>query len=244
MSARALDEIVNRIVQERQATGAAGTDLLGLLLAARDENGGGGLSDAELRDEVMTLFLAGHETTATLLTFLFLGLSRRPDIQAQVHAEVRAALGNRAPEAVDLPQMPLLNACIQETLRLYPPAWLVPRQATGPVTVAGVPLQEGSNVSVNIFLIQRNARFWPQPDAFRPERWLGQTRAPGAFMPFGLGARMCIGNHLALLEAGVIAALVLRNSTLDVPGGGPTGLNADVTLGPDGPVMAEVSSES
>lgn len=239
-SARALNGIVNRIIRERRAAGSSGQDLLGMLLAARDENGEGGLSDTELRDEVMTLFLAGHETTATLLTFLFLSLSRRPDIRGQVQAEVRATLGDRTPEAADLPAMPLLNACIQETLRLYPPAWLVPRQATRPVTVAGVPLAEGDNVSVNIFLIQRNARFWPAPNEFRPERWAERTRTPEAFLPFGLGARMCIGNHLALLEAGLIAALVLRDFILSVPGGGPTGLNADVTLGPDGPVLAQV----
>ena len=117
---------------------------------------------------------------------------------------------------------------------------LVPRQATAPVTVAGVAVPEGSNVSVNIFLIQRNARFWPQPDAFRPERWGEGGRTPEAFMPFGAGARMCIGNHLALMEAGLIAALVLRDFDLEVPGGGPTGLVAGVTLKPDGAVRGRV----
>lgn len=244
-AARALDAIVHRIIRERRASGTEGRDLLGMLLAARDEEGpdqksGGGLTDAELRDEVMTLFLAGHETTATLLTFLFLALARSPEVRGQVQAEVRAVLGDRAPTAADLRNLPLLNACIQETLRLYPPAWLVPRQATGPVTVAGVPLREGDNVSVNIFLLQRNARYWPQPDAFLPERWLEGGRTPEAYMPFGAGARMCIGNHLALMEAGLIAALVLRDYTLDVPEGGPTGLLAGVTLKLDGAVRAVV----
>lgn len=241
-AARALDALVHRIIRERRASGAEGNDLLGMLLAARDEKGGGGLSDAELRDEVMTLFLAGHETTATLLTYLFLNLSRHPEVREGVQAEVREVLGNRPPTAADARSLPLLNACIQETLRLYPPAWLVPRQATQPVTVAGVPLDEGANVSVNIFLLQRNARFWPQPDAFQPERWLNQTRTPEAFMPFGAGARMCIGNHLALMEAVLIAALVVRDYTLDVPDGGPTGLVAGVTLKPDGTVGARVFS--
>ncbi|WP_102126745.1 cytochrome P450 [Deinococcus planocerae] len=240
-AARALDAVVHRIIRERRASGAAGDDLLGMLLSARDEEGGSGLSDAELRDEVMTLFLAGHETTATLLTFLFLALSRHPGVRGRVQAEVREVLGDRAPTAADARTLPLLNACLQETLRLYPPAWLVPRQATGPVTVAGVPLPEGTNVSVNILLLQRNARYWSEPDAFRPERWLGGGRTPDAFMPFGAGARMCIGNHLALMEATIIAALVLRDFTLDVPGGGPAGLVAGVTLKPDGPVVAGVS---
>ncbi|WP_216318403.1 cytochrome P450 [Deinococcus aestuarii] len=243
-AARALDGIVHRIIRERRASGSEGGDLLGMLLAARDEEGGGGLSDAELRDEVMTLFLAGHETTATLLTFLFLELSRHPGVRGRVQAEVREVLGDRTPTAGDARNLPLLNACIQETLRLYPPAWLVPRQATEPVTVAGVPLPEGTNVSVNIFLLQRNARYWDQPDAFRPQRWLGGGRTPEAFMPFGAGARMCIGNHLALMEAAIIAALVLRDFTLDVPGGGPTGLVAGVTLKPDGTVQARVRAAS
>ncbi len=243
-SARALDDIVRGMIAARREAAhtdpAQARDLLGMLLAARDEKGQGGLSDGELRDEVMTLFLAGHETTATLLTFLFLNLARHPEVRSQVQAEVRGVLGDRVPGAADLPALPLLNACIQETLRLYPPAWLVPRQATRSVTVAGVPLTQGDNVSVNVFLIQRNARFWPQPDAFRPERWQTGARTPEAFMPFGAGARMCIGNHLALLEAGLIAALVLRDFTLDVPGGGPQGLVAGVTLKPDGPVVARV----
>ncbi|MCP2013898.1 cytochrome P450 [Deinococcus sp. HSC-46F16] len=240
----ALDAIVHRILRERRASGERGGDLLGMLLAARDEDGRGGLTDAELRDEVMTLFLAGHETTATLLTFLFLSLSRHPEVRAGVQAEVRAALGDRTPTAADLRGLPLLNACIQETLRLYPPAWLVPRQATAPVTVAGVDVPQGGNVSVNIFLIQRNARYWPQPDAFRPERWLDGGRTPEAFLPFGAGARMCIGNHLALMEAGLIAALVLRDFDLEVPGGGPTGLVAGVTLKPDGAVRGRVRAVS
>jgi cytochrome P450 len=243
-SARALDDIVRGMIAARREAAhtdpTEARDLLGMLLAARDENGQGGLSDGELRDEVMTLFLAGHETTATLLTFLFLNLARHPEVRSQVQAEVRGVLGDRVPGAADLPALPLLNACIQETLRLYPPAWLVPRQATRAVTVAGVPLTQGDNVSVNVFLIQRHARFWPQPDAFRPERWQTGARTPEAFMPFGAGARMCIGNHLALLEAGLIAALVLRDFTLDVPGGGPPGLVAGVTLKPDGPVVARV----
>ncbi|PNY80366.1 cytochrome P450 [Deinococcus koreensis] len=244
-AARALDGIVHRIIRERRASHEDGHDLLGLLLAARDEHGEGGLSDRELRDEVMTLFLAGHETTATLLTFLFLELSRRGDIRARVQAEVRSVLGDSVlgesiPSAADLRALPLLNACIQETLRLYPPAWLIPRQATQGVTVGGVPVPEGANVSINIFLMQRNARHWPRPDEFRPERWLETRRPPEAFMPFGAGARMCIGNHLALLEAGLIAALVLRGFTLDVPGGGPEGLLAGVTLKPGGPVCASV----
>lgn len=238
-SGAALDAVVARIIAERRAAAHAGDDLLGLLLAARDEEGGG-LSDAELRDEVMTLFLAGHETTATLLTFLLLELSRAPEWRARVQAEVREVLGDRTPTAADLRALPLLGACIQETLRLYPPAWLLPRQATSPATVGGFAAAPGENVSVNIFLIQRSARFWPRPDAFDPERWLGGARTPDAFMPFGAGARMCIGNHLALLEATLISALLLRDFTLDVPGGGPTRLQAGVTLKPGGPVRARV----
>lgn len=212
-----------------------------MLIAARDEEGRGGLSDAELRDEAMTLFLAGHETTATLLTFLFLELSRHPEVRTRAAAEVQEMLEDRAPTAADMRRLPFLNACIQEALRLYPPAWLLPRQATQPVTVRGVPLAAGQGASVNVFLLHRNARFWPRPDAFLPERWLTGERVPDAFMPFGAGARMCIGNHLAIMEATLISALVLRGFTLDVPGGGPTGLVAGVTLKPGAPVWARVS---
>lgn len=237
----ALDAVVARIIAGRRARPEPGSDLLGLLIGARDE-AGAGLSDTEVRDEVMTLFLAGHETTATLLTFLWLNLARRPDLQARVRAEVRGVLGGRDPEADDLGQLPLLHACIQETLRLYPPAWIVPRQATAPVTVAGVALEPGALVSVNIFLIQRHAHHWPEPDEFQPERHAAGARAPEAFLPFGAGARMCIGTHLALMEAGLIAALILRDFTLEVPGGGPRGLSAGVTLKPAGAVRARVTA--
>ncbi|UBV41627.1 cytochrome P450 [Deinococcus taeanensis] len=237
---RALDGVVARIISARRAeqrAGVQGGDLLGMLLAARDEQGGG-LNDQELRDEVMTLFLAGHETTANLLTFLLLLLARHPDVQTRVRNEVQGVLQGREPTAADLGALPLLGACIQETLRLYPPAWLVPRQATAPVRVAGFDLPDGAAVSVSIFMLQRSAAHWPQPDEFRPDRWRSLPRTPEAFMPFGLGPRMCIGNNLALMEATLIAALLLRDVRVNVPGGGPTGLHAGVTLRPDGPVNA------
>lgn len=188
----------------------------------------------------MTLFLAGHETTANLLTFLLLSLARHPEWQARVPGEVRGVLGGAEPDAESAHRLPLLSACIQETLRLYPPAWTVPRQSTAPVRVAGYDLPAGANVSVNIFLMQRHPRFWPEPERFRPERWLTGERVPEAFMPFGLGARMCIGNHLALLEAHLIAALILRDFGVEVPGGGPQDLAPSVTLRPAGPVLARV----
>ncbi|WP_295823306.1 cytochrome P450 [uncultured Deinococcus sp.] len=238
----ALDTVVARIIAQRRAAPEPGSDLLGLLLAARDEDGGGGLTDAEVRDEVMTLFLAGHETTANLLTFLFLEFARHPDVQARARAEVRAVLAGRDPDAADARALPYVNACIQEALRLYPPAWIVPRQATEPVTVAGYDLPAGANVSVNIFLMQRSARFWPRPAMYDPQRWLVGARTPDAFMPFGAGARMCIGNHLALLEATLITAALLQGLHYDVPGGGPTGLHPGVTLKPGGPVDARVSA--
>ncbi|GHF48096.1 cytochrome P450 [Deinococcus metalli] len=241
-SGAALDRVVARIIGERRAAAEPGTDLLGMLLAARDEHGQGGLSDREIRDEVMTLFLAGHETTATLLTFLFLEFARHPDVQERARAEVRAVLAGRDPDAADARNLPYVNACIQEALRLYPPAWIVPRQATEPVTVAGYALPAGANVSVNIYLMQRSAVAWPRPDVFDPQRWLGGARTPDAYMPFGAGARMCIGNHLALLEATLIAAALLRDLHYDVPGGGPTGLKPSVTLKPGGPVIAHVSA--
>lgn len=241
-SGAALDRIVARIIAQRRAAQESGRDLLGLLLAARDEDGLGGLSDAEIRDEVMTLFLAGHETTATLLTFLFLEFARHPDVQARARDEVRAVLGARDPDATDARALPFLNACLQEALRLYPPAWIVPRQATEPVTVAGYDLPAGTNVSVNVFLMQRSARHWPRPDAFDPQRWLTGERPSDAFMPFGMGARMCIGNHLALLEATLITAQLLRGHAFTVPGGGPTGLSPSVTLKADGPVTAHVTA--
>ncbi|WP_412028543.1 cytochrome P450 [Deinococcus yunweiensis] len=241
VSGAALDAVVARIIAQRRTAPEPGTDLLGMLLAARDEDGRGGLTDREIRDEVMTLFLAGHETTATLLTFLFLEFARHPDIQARAREEVRTVLGTRDPDAADARGLPYLNACIQEALRLYPPAWIVPRQATEAVTVSGYLLPAGANVSINIFLMQRSPLAWPQPESFDPQRWLSGTRPPDAFMPFGAGARMCIGNHLAQLEATLISAALLRDLNFDVPGSGPTGLSPSVTLKAGGPVMAQVS---
>ncbi len=231
---RQLDRILYDIVRQRKARRLDGDDLLGRLLTARDEQGGR-MTDLQLRDELMTLFLAGHETTALVLTYAFHLLARDPEADARLFAELQEVLNGRLPTAADVPRLAYTSGVIHESMRLYPPAWSIGREAIDDCEIADYPVPKGTQIILAQWVVHRDPRWFDEPDAFRPERWQNDLlkRLPrGAYFPFGDGPRVCIGNHFALLEATLILATVAQRFRLTLAPGPPLELVPSVTLRP------------
>ena len=222
-SKKRLDRIIYDIIAQRRASGEDRGDLLSMLLHAHDadtEAGGGGMTDVQLRDEAMTLFMAGHETTANTLAWIFLALSLHPEAEAKLHAELDAVLGDRPPTVADLPNLKYAEQVVHETLRIYPTVWLLGREAIEPTEVAGYQIPVGTTVYMSQWVIQRDPRFFDEPLAFRPERWddnLAKKIHRYAYFPFGGGPRICIGNGFALMEATLLLASIARRFRPRVP---------------------------
>ena len=229
-----LDRVISEMIAERRAAGATGDDLLSLLLRAGED--GAGMSDEQVRDEALTLFLAGHETTAIALTWTWWLLSRNPGAEARLHEELDRTLGERPPGVEDLPSLPYTQAVISESIRLRPPAWAIGRTAVADVSVGGYPIGVGSIVVVSPWLLHHDPRWWPEPDAFRPERWLTDEpeRPRYAFVPFGGGPRVCIGEPFARLEAVMLLAVIARRWRFARASDRPPELQAVITLRPRG----------
>lgn len=240
---RRLDELVYKIVGQRRRSGAIADepgDLLSMLMSARDEETREQMTDAQLRDEVLTLLLAGHETTANALTWTLYLLSRHPDVARRLAGEVSEVLGGRAPELADLPKLPFTKAILEEAMRLYPPVWAVERRALGDDVVAGYRVRKGAIVGVCTYALHRHPRHWPNPEGFDPERFLA-PRAEGrhryAYIPFGAGPRSCIGIGMAMMEAQIVLAMVTQRARLELVAGQVVETEATVTLRPKAGVM-------
>ncbi len=209
-----LDRIVWRIIERRRRSGAARDDLLGMLMAARDEETGAPLSDRELRNEVLTLFTAGHETTANALAWTWFLLARHPDVAARLHTHLAAVLGGRVPTIDDLPALDYGRMVLDESMRLYPPAWGTSRNPTEDDEIGGFASPARSLVLLSPYLTHRHSAFWPDADVFDPERFRPErtkVRHRFAYFPFGGGPHRCIGESFALTEATlVLAALAQR----------------------------------
>ena len=241
-SARELDQVVYRILRERRARGGDPGDLLSLLMQARDEDGRA-LDDEALRDEVMTLLLAGHETTANALTWALQLVAISPEVALALKTEVDQVLGDRPPRYEDLPR---LNTCLQvfkETLRLYPPAYLMGRIAQRESVLGGYRIPRGQLVFVNIYGMHRRAELFPQAQAFRPARFDDQAErrwAKSSYIPFGVGPRICVGNHFALMEGQLVLARCAQR--LELAGAVARVAEAEplITLRPEGRVHMRV----
>jgi cytochrome P450 len=238
---RALDEKTFEIIAHarKRRDPAAPATLLTMLLEAKDADTGEGLSDGELRNEVITLFLAGHETTALLLTWGFTLLGRHPDVVAKMRAEVAAVLGDRDPVADDLPALPYLRQVIDEILRLRSPTWTVARDVMADDVLLGHQVRAGETVLPCSYLAHRHPAFWEEPERFDPERFTPErtkARPQGAYFPFSLGPRMCIGNVFSLVEAQVVLAMLLRRADFELAPGPLPEPVAQITLRPKGPV--------
>jgi cytochrome P450 len=245
-----LDETIYRIIAERRESGVDRGDLLSMLLHAKDTEGDGGqMTDEQLRDEVMTLFLAGHETTALTLTWTFYLLSRHPEIEARVQAEVDGILrdpsgGVRLPTADDLPRFEYTRRVLAETLRLYPPIWAAGRRAIAEVKIGDYTLPAGSLVLVSQYIVHHDPRWWPDPERFDPERWApaaAESRPKYSFFPFGGGTRYCIGEQFAWMEATLVLAVLMSRWQLRLTTQRAIDFRAMVTLRPNGPVTMTVT---
>ncbi len=217
-----LDTIVDGIIADHRRSGQDRGDLLSLLLAARDDDTGEAMSDRQVRDEALTLILAGHETTANALAWTWYLLSQNPDVEEKMHAELAEVLGGRAPTVADLPNLRYTSMVTDESMRLYPPAWSVGRSPIADDEIMGFNVPKGSSVMLSQWLTHRHPDFWENPERFDPERFTPEraaNRPRYAYFPFGGGPRQCIGNIFALTEANLILAAVAQKYRLRmVPG--------------------------
>lgn len=236
LAARAtLDAIVYRIIAERRRRPDEHDDLLALLMETRDEETGEGMSDRQLRDEVVTLFLAGHETTAGTLTWASYLLSTHVAIERRLQAEVDEVLQGRIPETTDVPDLIYTRMVIDETLRLYPPAWITNRRAIEEDIVCGYRIPADATVAISPYVTHRDPTLWQNPEGFDPERFAPE-RAAGrphyAYFPFGGGPRLCIGKGFALMESTLILALLAQRYELHLVPGRRVETEAMATLRP------------
>jgi cytochrome P450 len=213
-----LNSTIYGLIRERRANGQDTGDLLSMLLFAQDEetNGdksGGRMSDKQVRDEALTLFLAGHETTANALTWTWYLLSQHPEIEGRLHREVDAVLGGRAPELADVPQLRYAEMILAEALRLYPPAWAVGRMVKNSFELGGVEIPAKSICLLSPYLMHHDGRWFPEPEKFDPERWTPEAREARpkfTYYPFGGGTRVCIGERFAWMEGVILMAAIAQ----------------------------------
>jgi cytochrome P450 len=229
-----IESILYRIISERRASGRDAGDLLSMLLHAQDEDGSH-MTDKQLRDETITLFLAGHETTAASLSWTWWLLAQNPNVEAKLHAELDQVLGGRALSLDDLPRLPYTANVITESMRLYPPAWGLARIVVEDHELGGYPVKKGMGVAMAQWVVHRDPRWYDSPEEFRPERWEGDLlkRIPRfAYFPFGGGPRQCIGNSFAVMEATLILATVAQEYRLRLVPDHPVVPLASITLRP------------
>jgi cytochrome P450 len=233
----AFDRSIDRLLAQRGRAGAGDQpkDLLARLLAARDEETGGGMSAKEVRDQVVTIFMAGHETTSLALTWTWYLLSQHPAVEAKLHAELDAVLAGRPPRHEDLARLPYTRMVIEESMRFYPPAHTLSRAALADDEVLGHRIPKGAQVLIVPWLVHRNPKLWESPDRFDPERFapeLAAARHRFAYIPFGAGPRICIGAAFAMAEAMLILTTIAQRYRLRLVPGFPVEPQGLITLRP------------
>lgn len=229
-----LDRIVYGFIADWRRHGADRGDLLSMLMLATDEENDAGMSDKQIRDEVVTLLLAGHETTANTLNWTFYLLSQHPEVEAKLHEEIDRVLGRRPAMLVDLDQLCYTKAIIEEAMRLYPPAWSFAREPVSALEMGGYQIPAGTEVRVMTYHAHRDGRWWPNPHAFQPERFLVEDshRPKYAYIPFGGGPRICIGNQFAMMEAQLALATIAQRYRLRLQPGEQVVAMPKITLVP------------
>jgi cytochrome P450 len=217
-----LREVVRDIISERRRSGEDRGDLLSMFMLARDEETGAQMDDVQLMDETVTMLLAGHETTATTLSWIWALLHQHPEVEARLHAEVDGVLAGRTPTLEDLPRLPYSRMVVDEALRLYPPVYVLSRKVRQNDELCGFRIRAGTSVDISPYATQRLAEFWEEPEQFRPERFTPEQvakRPRFAYFPFIAGPRQCIGNTFALMEAQLVTACIAQRFRLRmVPG--------------------------
>ncbi|MCI0337128.1 MAG: cytochrome P450 [Acidobacteria bacterium] len=231
-----LDATIYRIINERRKSDEDRGDLLSMLIRARDEEGDGtGMTDEQLRDELMTIFLAGHETTAIALTWTWYLLSQNPEVEARFHAEVDAVLTGRLPTAEDYSKLRYTEMVFAESMRLYPPAWIIGRRALNDYQINGFHIPARSILLMSPYLMHHNEKYFSDPLKFDPERWTPEakeSRPKFSYFPFGGGSRICIGEHFAWMEGVLVMATIAQKWKMRLVEGHPVELQPLVTLRP------------
>jgi cytochrome P450 len=230
-----LDRIVYGLIAERRASGKDAGDLLSMLLLAQDEESDGRMTDKQVRDEALTLLIAGHETTANALTWTWYLLSQNPDVEACMHAELDRVLGGRPPAFDDLPQLSYTTGVFAEALRLYSPAWAVGRRAKQDYPIGDYVIPAKSILLMSQWVVHRDPRWWPEPETFDPLRWRPEEvekRPKFAYFPFGGGTRVCIGERFAWAEGVLVLATLAQRWRLRLVPGHPVATRAVITLRP------------
>jgi cytochrome P450 len=245
LALRKLDRIINQIIRMRRESRREDHDLLSLLLQAQDDDGSR-MTDQQLRDEVMTLFLAGHETTALALSWTWYLLGQHPEVERKLVAELKAALNGHSPAVADLPRLPYVEMVVKESMRLYPPAWIIGREAVSGFKINGYSIPAGAQVSMSPWLMHRDPRYFDRPEEFLPERWASELikQLPKyAYFPFGGGPRLCIGNSFAMMEAILILATIIQRFHLDLAPGQTVKPMPSITLRPKNGVKVIVAKQ-
>lgn len=239
-------EFLDQLISERKSHRAGRDDLLTRLLDAADEDSGKGMSEQQLRDEVVTLFFAGHETTAQALTWVWVALAQNPDKRRLLEVELDRVLGGRNPELADVHQLHYTRAVVDEVLRLYPPVWIFVRQSKQADQLRSYTVDKGSMILLSPYLVQRDRRHFASPLSFEPERFLPDAPAvaPYTYFPFGAGPRVCIGNNFALLEMVLTVATVAQHFHLEPAEAAPIVADPKSTLRPNRPVLMRVTARA
>jgi cytochrome P450 len=235
-----VDELAYRLIRRRRASTLDGGDLLSLLIAAEDP-GRPPLSDVEVRDELLTMFFAGHETSAAALTWAFYLLGEHPSVAADLRSEIASVVGSRDATMADLPGLAGLGRVVKETLRLYPPAWVFDRSPRHDLVLGGYAIPKGANILFSPWVVHRDPRHWDAPEEFRPDRFAGATPPRGAYLPFGDGPRICVGNRFAEAEISLVLATMLPLVDLSRVDSGPVRPRGDATLRPQGGLDVRVT---
>jgi cytochrome P450 len=240
---KSLDRLVYRTIERKKNEGG-GDDLLTMLMDARDEDGSA-MDLRQIRDEGVTIFLAGHETTAIALSWTFHLIARHPDVERKLVEEIDAVLGDRLPTVADLPRLGYAANVISESMRLYPPAYAFGREALEDCEIGGYHVPAGTTIFLSPWVAHRDPRWFEEPQAFRPERWeneFARSLPRFAYLPFGGGPRVCIGNSFALMEATLILASVLRRVRVRGAGGADPVPFPSITLRPQGGMRMRIEA--
>jgi len=240
-----LDAVVNRLIREhREGDGEDRGDLLSMLLSSRDDEGDhAGMSDEQVRDEVLTIFLAGYETVANALTWTWYLLSQHPEVEAKLHEELDRVLGGRLPKLEDYSSLKYTEMVFAEAMRLYPPAWAMGRAATRPVQIGAYTIPQGAYVFFSQYMMHRDARYFPDPLRFDPQRFTPEAKAGRpkfSYFPFGGGSRQCIGESFAWMEGVFSVATIAQRWRMVYEGQGQPELQAKITLRPKGAVAVRL----
>jgi cytochrome P450 len=231
-----LDKVIYGIIEQRRASGQMSGDLLSVFLQLQDDEGVG-MTDRQLHDEIMTLFLAGHETTANVLSWTWFLLGQNPEAEEKLHEELGRVLGGRVPTPADLPRLVYTDMALRESMRIYPPVWVIGRRALAPFRLGEYELPANTNVLISQLILHRDARYFPEPDRFDPDRWrVGDPRNASlprfAYFPFGGGPRVCIGAAFGMMEAVLLLATIAQQFRIQIAPGQMVKMQPTVTLRP------------